>query len=181
MRTRRLFPALLAAALLLACGEGRAIFNVDVLSFIQGEGQDTLHYTIPGGTAGNADAPAVEVSMLGLAADQLDSVIVTMAADVENVTGAGTIAFAIYFGPDSATVYAPANLYTADTVAVSGADTAAVTPPPVALVGDTLFANSTIWVGVRAGIAANPGPPLDGKVRLTVLNLRIVADVSSNP
>jgi hypothetical protein len=179
MRNRRLGAVLLAAAFLAACGEGRAIFNVDVLSFIRGEVADTLPYLVPGGASGTTDMPAVEVSMLGLAAEELDSVTVTLAADVENASGDGSVSFQIFFSPDSLNTYQPGNLYVADTAVVSGADTATLAPPPVVLVGDTLFANSTVWVGVRAGV--NATTTMTGKVRLTQLDLRIVADVSSQP
>lgn len=166
---------------LAACGEGRAIFNVDVLSFLAAEGSDTVHYTVPGGVSANVDMTPVEATMLSLASEELDSVIVTLAADVENNAGAGSIAYEIYFGPDSATVYQPAHRYAADTAVVSGADTAQLAPPPIAVVGDTVFANQSVWVGVRAAVTANAGVPMDGRVRMTRLDLRIIADVSSSP
>src|SRR5437899_7896529 len=37
---------LVTVAVLTACGEGRAIFDVDVYSFLK-SGADTVHYTIP--------------------------------------------------------------------------------------------------------------------------------------
>ena len=43
------------AAAAMGCGEGRAIFNVDVFSFMQGGGNDSLHYTVPGNASGNVD------------------------------------------------------------------------------------------------------------------------------
>ena len=178
MRTRGIGAALLLAALG-ACGEGRAIFNVDVLSFIKGEVADTVPYIVPGGASGSDSIPAVEVNMLGLSADELDSVTVTLGAQVENAGGNGTIAFEIYFAPDSLSTYNPGNLYVADTAVVSGVDTVAITPLPVVLVGDTLFANQSVWVGVRAAVAAATN--MSGKVRLTQLDLRVVADVSSTP
>lgn len=178
---RSLRVGLLLVGLAAACGEGKAIFNVDVLSFLSAENRDTLPYIVPGGTSGNVDLPAVEATMFGLAADQLDSVIVTVAADVENAAGAGSIAYQIFFGPDSATVYQPQHLYAADTAIVSGVDTVPLAPPPITVVGDSVFANQSVWVGVRAAATANAGPPMSGTIRLTVLDLRIVADVKTNP
>ena len=74
-----------AAVLALGCGEGHAIFDIDVLSFLGGQGNDTVHYTIPGGTAGSVDNPPVRVTLLkGLGNSTVDSVTLTVAASVEN-------------------------------------------------------------------------------------------------
>jgi len=46
--------ALAAALISVGCGEGRAIFNVDVYSFIQGTGNDTVPYLVPAGISDTA-------------------------------------------------------------------------------------------------------------------------------
>ena len=99
--------ALVVAAALLsaACGEGRAIFIVDVLSFIQPSGKDTIHYNLPTVVAFSADSfiTPQKVSLPpGLGKSSVDSVQVTAAAVIENTTVTGSIQFQVYFSKDSA-------------------------------------------------------------------------------
>jgi hypothetical protein len=157
-----------------ACGEGRAIFNVDVLSFIGGQGNDTVHYTFPGGTSGTVDNPPVKVTLLqGLGNSTVDSVTLMVGADVENQAGAGKVKFQIFFSGSQAGLYSTTP-YAEDSVDVSGVETATLSPGPIPLVADSIFGQSQIYVGVRVAVDANAGPAMDGRLKLSEVRLRIV-------
>jgi hypothetical protein len=163
-------------ALALGCGEGRVILNVDVLSFLGGQGNDTVHYTFPGGTSGTVDNPPVEVTLLkGLGNSTVDSVTLTVGANVENQAGGGKVKFQIFFASSQAGLYS-GTPYAQDSAIVSGADTAVLQPAPVLVVSDSLFGQNQIYVGVRLAVTADPPlvPAMDGKLRLTTVRLRIV-------
>ena len=166
-----------AAALALGCGEGRAIFNVDVLSFLGGQGNDTVHYTIPGGTSGTVDNPPVKVTVLkGLGNSTVDTATLTVAANVENLSGSGKVKFQIFLAPDAATLYSTTP-YAEDSALVSGLQTETLAPSPVLLpvVAYSIFEQQQQWyVGVRVVVNANVGPATDGKLRLTTVRLRII-------
>lgn len=165
-----------AIAVVLGCGEGRAIFNVDVLSFIGGEGRDTVHYTVPGGTSGTVDNPPVQVTLLqGLGNSTVDAVTLALAANVENATGAGKVKFQIFFSSSSAGLYSTTP-YAQDSANVSGADTAILAVDSVPLVADSIFGQDQIYVGVRVAVTANAPalPAMDGRLRLTKVRLRII-------
>jgi hypothetical protein len=167
-------PVLAGLTAALGCGQGRAIFNVDVLSFIGGEGRDTVHYVIPGGASGVVDNPPVEVTLLqGLGNSTVDSVTLTVAAAVENQAGAGQVKFQVFFSGSSAGLYSTTP-YAQDSAIVSGADTALLMPAPIPLVADSIFGESKIYVGVRALVSADPGPAMDGRLRMATVRLRIV-------
>jgi hypothetical protein len=177
MRTRLCCLAVAAGtALALGCGEGRLILNVDVLSFIGGEGRDTVHYTVPGGAALTIDNPPVEVTLLkGFGNSTVDSVTLTVGANVENLAGGGQVKFQIFFDSSQAGVYS-GTPYAQDSAIVSGVDTAVLLPASVPLVADSVFGQNQIFVGVRLIVTADPplAPPMDGKLRLTTVRLRII-------
>jgi hypothetical protein len=157
-----------------ACGEGRAIFNVDVLSFIGGEGRDTLHYIFPGGTSGQVENPPVEVTLLqGLGNSTVDSVTLTVQAAVENQAGSGKVKFQVFFSSSATGLYLTAP-YAEDSAVVSGVQSDTLRPIPVQLASDSVFGQSTVYVGVRALVDADPGPTMDGRLRMTQVRLRIV-------
>ena len=62
----------LVAILAVGCGEGRAIFNVDVYSFVKGTGQDTIPYFIPPGGASASNTPK-RVNLPGAGSSIVDS------------------------------------------------------------------------------------------------------------
>lgn len=173
MRSAWLGATLAAAMIAAACGEGRIIFNVDVLSFLSADQGDTVHYLVPGGLSGTVDNPPIEATILDLAGAAVESVTITVAADVENATGSGQVAFEIFFGSDSLTLYT-GTPYAADTAVVSGVDTVTLAPGPIPFGADSVFSNEKVWIGVRASVVANAGPPLEGTLRLSQLRLRIV-------
>jgi hypothetical protein len=165
-----------AAALALGCGEGHAIFDIDVLSFLGGQGNDTVPYTIPGNTAGTVDNPPVRVTLLkGLGNSTVDSVTLTVAASVENRTDSGTVQFLVFFSSDSAGLYSTTP-YAQASVRVVGADTQPLAPAPIPLVADSIFGQDQIFVGIRVAVAVDPpaGPTMAGTLRLTAVRLRIV-------
>jgi hypothetical protein len=167
-------PVAAALTAMLGCGQGRAIFNVDVLSFIGGQGRDTLHYLVPGGTSGTLDNPPVEVTLLqGLGNSTVDSVTLTVAAAFENQAGSGKVKFQVFFSGSTTNLYS-STPYAQDSALVSGADTVLLAPGPIPLVADSIFGQSKVYVGVRALVAADPGPTMDGRLRMTKVLLRIV-------
>lgn len=179
MRTMRLsFSVLAAAVLAAACGEGHAIFNVDVFSFIQGSGGDTLHYTTPGviGTTPPLNNPPLKVTLLpGLGSSVVDTVQVTGAAAIQNNTGTGSLSFRIYFGADSNTVYSTTPILTASGNAGPGAATTQmVLNATLTNAQDSLFTQKEVFVGIQAVLSNNTTTPLDGRLQLTALHLRLV-------
>ena len=170
--------ALAAALISVGCGEGRAIFNVDVLSFIQPSGKDTIHYNVPGIVATSADSfitPQKVILLPGFGKSSVDSVQLTAAAVIENTTGTGSIQFQIYFDTTSATVYTTTPYITANgTISGPQPQTVLLLPPTAVSLSDSVFNTDTLWVGVHAGITTNVGPNMVGRVRLTTLALRIV-------
>ncbi|HYK11097.1 MAG TPA: hypothetical protein VEV39_09875 [Gemmatimonadales bacterium] len=179
MRTMRLsFSVLAAAVLAVACGEGHAIFDVDVYSFIAGSGGDTLHYTTPGvvGTTPPLNNPPLKVTLLpGLGSSVVDTVQVTGAAAIQNNTGTGSLSFKIFFGADSNTVYSTTPILTTSGNAGPGADTTIMAlNATLTSAQDSLFSQKQVFVGVQAVLSNNTTTPLDGRLKLTALHLRLV-------
>ena len=185
------FGVALAAAALSAggCGQGRAIFNVDILSFLQGTGKDTVHYRIPPlplpsvpvPVADSFVNPPIAVNLPpGASASIVDTVRLTGNANIENVTGSGSASFRVFFASDSN----PAILYAGQpAISIPLTGTATVTPgdttalpfdvPLTGVIAD-LFKQSQVFIGVRVRVTANAGAGLEGKLRLTALRARIV-------
>lgn len=163
-----------AALLVLGCGEGRAIFNVDVLSF-EPTLADTVPYVVPGGTSitGVRDSFAIGLPP-GLGNSTVDSVSVRYGSTVLNTAGSGRFKLEIFFSSDSSNIFTSTVTF-ADSVNVTGLDTQPLGPITVPLFADSLFAQEKLWVGVRASVLANAGPSLTGRlVTVSVLGLRIV-------
>ena len=169
----------LAAALLVfvaACGQGKAIFNVDVYSFMAGSGKDTIPYVIP--PLGSASASTYQRIHLppGFGKSIVDSVRITTGnANLINASGAGTIGLALYFAADSAgTNSAPAALSVAPTN-VNGAGTV-----PVTITGDLssavngLFAKDTLWMKITATGNNSGVTAIQGKGAITAMVVRVV-------
>jgi hypothetical protein len=172
MKAKWIGLVIVAAAVAAACGEGHAIFNVDVFSFMQGTGDDTLHYTVPGNTSGNVDNPPVEFQLLGgLGNSTVDTVTITIGADLDNNTGTGTVSYQIFFSDSQSTTYNGPPFLTANGNLTPGNTTPIVA---TATFSDSLFNAQSLWVGIRLGAAATTATALDGTMRLTALNLRIV-------
>ena len=169
----------LAAALLVfvaACGQGRAIFNVDVYSFMAGTGKDTIPYAIP--PASSASASTFQKVQLppGFGSSVVDSVRIAVgSANLINSGGTGALGFSFYFAADSAgTLSAPSALDIPAT-SVSGTNTV-----PVTISGDlspaihSLFTNETLWMRIVATGTNSGVTPVTGKGALTALVIRVV-------
>jgi hypothetical protein len=172
--------ALIVAAALLsaACGEGRAIFNVDVHSFMAGSGDDTVPYLIPPVTTDTLSNPPFEINLPpGFGSSLVDTILITRGgARFLNDSGTGTIGFQIFLAATDTGTSNPAALaISIAPTAVSGPDTVAV--PIVGDVSDaleSLFTNSSLWVRVAA-IASNGGATfVGGHVVIDSLTVRVV-------
>ena len=168
----------LAAALLLvaaACGQGKAIFNVDVYSFMAGTGKDTIPYAIPPLSTGSASTYQQFNLPPGFGKSIVDSVrITTGSANLINAGGSGTIGFQLYFAADSAGTDSAAAALSIAPTPVTGAGSF-----PVVITGDlssvnALFARDTVWMKITA-TGNNPvATPVTGKGALTALVIRVV-------
>jgi len=171
--------ALIVAAALLsaACGEGRAIFNIDVYSFMAGSGNDTIPYAVP--PASSLDSFTVQRIVLppGFGSSIVDSVRITSGgANLITTSGAGSIGFSLYVAGDSAGTHLPAALaLSLPATTIPGPGTL-----PVSISGDlspglnALFTQDTLWIRIAAtGTNPNAGP-LIGQMALTSLQLRVV-------
>jgi hypothetical protein len=168
-----------ASALLVcvaACGQGKAIFNVDVYSFMAGTGKDTIQYAVPPALSESAST-VLKVSLPpGFGSSSVDSVkITTGSADLMNTAGSGSIGFSLFFASDSASTWtAPAALNIPAT-AVNGVETV-----PVSITGDlsgvvdSLFKQNVLWVRVQAKGTNGGATLVQGKGVLTALLIRVV-------
>jgi hypothetical protein len=166
--------------LVAGCGEGRAILNIDILSFYPAGVLDTA-YTVPGGTAASIDLDPIVVSTIELGGSTIDTVLVTVVAELTNTQGSGTLAFEIYFSDALGTLFDPANLVAADTAAVTGVETVSVAPPPFLADNPSIFATDLLYVGVRLFAQADAGPALAGRLRFQQLGARIVVQDELTP
>ena len=174
---RRIGALATVGAIALACGQGRAIFNVDVYSFIKGTGNDTIPYAIPPSSTGR-DSTVQSINLPpGFGSSIVESVTIdTGAANLINSAGTGTIGFQLYVAADSGSTFLPTSLaVNVPETSVSGTNTSVLnisgglTPAVLAA-----FSGSKVWIGLVAK-GTNPGvTPVTGKMALTALRLRIV-------
>lgn len=167
----------LATALLVlvaACGEGRVILNVDVLSFLSSS-DSTTAYNVPGGIP-QADSTVSQRFTLppGLGTSSVDSVAATAAAVIENTAGSGSVQFDVFFAKAQGALFTGSPYLTASSGPIVGVDTVQLLPPTTVSLADTVFNTDSLWVGIRARISTNAGPNMTGQFRLTALALRIV-------
>jgi len=171
MRAKWLWVAALAAAAA-GCGEGRAIFNIDVFSFLSNANAETLPYIEPPPTGVLDTIPVQTVNSIGIGgASIVDTVRLFGSVEFDNTSGTGNLIFAVYFDTVKSTVYTgtPA-------LNVSGAVTPGSKTPnpfdipdlPTAL--KPLFLSSTVYVGIRASATDS----VRGTAKLTALQARIV-------
>lgn len=171
--------ALIVAAALLsaACGEGRAIFNVDVYSFLAGSGNDTVPYGVP--PFSSVDSFTVQRIVLpgGFGSSIVDSVRITSGgANMVTSNGAGSIGLSLYVAGDSAGTHLPAAL----ALSVPATTIAGPGTVPVVISGDfsaslnALFTQDTLWIRIAVNGTNPNAAPLIGKMGLTSLQLRVV-------
>ncbi|HEV8382835.1 MAG TPA: hypothetical protein VGQ29_14700 [Gemmatimonadales bacterium] len=175
---KALGAALLVIAAVAACGEGRAIFNVDVLSFLKPSGKDTVPYAIPPNQTDSASTFQTLNLAPGLGSSIVESATIDGTADMRNTSGTGQLRFRLYLATDSAGTLdsATAFAFGSSNAAVSGTN---VTPITVSggltpAVLNTL-SQSSVWVRIVAkGQNADLITPVVGKMVLTKLDLRVV-------
>jgi hypothetical protein len=181
MRAKGLCIAGIAALVGLAygCGSGHAIFNVDVYSFLQGTGKDTVPYLVPPGPAVSASSTPQKVHLPGAAGSLVDSVVILGTAKVENQSDTGTVAFQLFLAADSAGTYTAAPAFSVSPAVVKGVDTVVVTiSGSVSPSADSLFTRDSLWVRLSAvGTDSGLITPLAGKLVLTSLLLRVVMNL----
>lgn len=169
---------ILAAALLsAACGEGRAIFNVDVYSFIRGTGNDTIPYAILPLSSGTFSNSPQEINLPpGFGSSIVDSVRVTGAANLVNTAGAGKIGFRMYLDSTSAGTLNPSAL----AIDIPPDTVFGTNVTPINITGDlsaalkTLFTASSLWVRMEATGNNSGAVTVTGNMALTALQLRVV-------
>jgi hypothetical protein len=177
MKAKWLMMALGCAVVAAGCGQGRAIFNVDVYSFLKGTGSDTISYAVPPGVSGSAGVTPKKISLPGAGSSVVDSVRALGAIDLRNATGSGSIGLQVYLAADSAGTFNPSALaITLPTKTVSGTN---VTPDVISAdltaAFNSLFTNSQLWIRFVANGSADPGvTPLQGNAVLTSLELTVI-------
>lgn len=169
----------LATALLVltaACGEGRAIFNIDALSFMSGSGRDTIPYVIP--PASSATVSTVQRINLpgGFGNSGIDSLrIRTGNANMVNTAGTGTMGLRLFFAADSAGTFTAPAAFNVPATTVTGAQTV-----PVIFSGDlsslvnSLFTQQTVWMRIAVTGTNAGATPVTGRTVLTALVIRVV-------
>jgi len=174
--------AMLAAAVLVAgCGEGRLILNVDVYSFMQGAGNDTLRYPplpiafIPPGVSDTVGSDSVKVVLPGnLGNSIVDSAYVFVIADLDNVTGTGNITVEAFLSADSSTIFSGSPAFSFGGAVSPGAVTRDTVSAELVSTLNSLFTGSEVWLAFRAVVANTGATGMQGTVRLRALDLRIV-------
>src|SRR2546427_3582986 len=177
MKAKWLGLALVSAAVAAGCGEGRAIVNVDVYSFLKGTGRDTIPYLVPGLSGSGSSIPQ-KINLPGAGSSIVDSVRALGTIDLINATGSGSLGLQVFLAADSAGTYNPAAL--AITVPTKNVSPATTTPDTIrgdlSAALDTLFTKSQL--GIRFGASgSNPLPsvtPLRGKAALKSLLLTVI-------
>jgi hypothetical protein len=159
-----------------ACGQGHAIFNIDVLSFMQGTGKDTIPYFIPPATSASASTVQSITLPPGFGSSVVDSVRITIgSANLVNTGGSGTMGFQLFFAADSAGTYtAPVALNVPNT-AVNGVQTVAVSiSGDLSGLVDSLFRQDSVFMRVATTGTNNGLTNVTGTSILTALVIRVV-------
>jgi hypothetical protein len=182
MNKKFLGMAIVLAAVGVACGQGRVIFNVDVFSWLNGSVNDTVPYAAPPFASLDTTNAAQKITLVpGLGSSGIDTVKVSGTADVRNQTGGpGTLRLQMYLATDSAGTYGAGKdslFTTGNTVNLTAGVNTQVLPLNVANLspsGNALFNKSAIWIRIAARITNSSGAVMQGKIVLTSLNLRVV-------
>lgn len=166
----------LLLAVVAACGEGRAIFNIDAQSFMQGTGKDTIPYAIPPASSGTVSTTQKITLPPGFGSSTVDSVRITNgSASLINAGGTGQIGFQLFFAADSAGTFSTPAALNIPATTVTGAQTV-----PVTITGDlsssvnALFSSDQIWMRIAATGTNGGATIVSGKGVLTALQIRVV-------
>jgi len=166
--------AIVMAGASAGCGQGRLIFNVDVYSFLTGAQHDTLSYVgpLPPGTPDTIPPQKVSLLPVGLGSSIVDSVHVGGTVAFENTNGTGNLQFSIYIDTVPA-VYAKPPVLTVSGAVSGAATTSSNFGIDLAAAARQYFTSTQVYVGLRAAATATV-PPVQGRARLTALQLRAV-------
>jgi len=167
----------LAAALLIfvgACGQGNAIFNVDVLSFLSAT-DSVKRFSVPVGI-GQADSNVARRFFLppGFGKTAADSVSASATASIIDTAGSGSVQFDVFFARTQGALFTGTPYLTANSGAMVAGDSVRLLPPTTVSLADTVFQKDTVWVGIRARINKNIATTMAGRFRLNSLLVRIV-------
>src|SRR5438309_2125829 len=146
------FGVALLAAVAAGCGEGRAILDVDVYSFLKGANQEAVPYL--GGVS--ATIPPQQINSIGIGGSSIvDTIRVTGTVDFENTAGTGNVTFEVFFDSVAATLYSGAPALSVHGAVTPGVTTTSpFTVPNLADAVRPLFLASTVYVGLRASASA---------------------------
>ena len=162
--------ALTAAAV--GCGEGRAIFDIDVFSFLSGAKADTLPYVGPLPPGFPDTIPVQTVRSLGIGSSSVvDTVRLIGSVDFVNATGTGSVNFQVYFDTAKSKVYTGTPAFSVGGAVTPNATTTSpfdIPDLPTAL--KPLFLASTVYVGIRV----SPTGTISGTAKLSALRARVV-------
>jgi hypothetical protein len=171
MRAKWLCLVVLTAAAA-GCGEGRAIFDIDVFSFLSAANTAQLPYVGPLPPGFPDRIPPQAINSLGIGGSSLvDTVRLTGSVDFVNSTGTGNVTFEVYFDTAQAAVYTGTPAFS-----VTGAVTPGVTTtspfdiPDLPTALKPMFLASTVYVGIRDSTTG----VVQGTARLSALRARIV-------
>ncbi|HYK82509.1 MAG TPA: hypothetical protein VEU55_05140 [Gemmatimonadales bacterium] len=183
MHAKRLGTAGIAAALVgvvLGCGGGHAIFNVDLYSFIKGTSADTVPYLVPPNTSGaiSLSSAPQKINMLGAGSSLVDSVVIFGTADLHNTTllGSATVGLQVLMGDSAGILTNPDTALTLTPKVVFGDSTFADTVRGRLRPGvDTLFTKTAVWIRVAVqGSNTSLTQPDSGHLVLTSALLTVV-------
>jgi hypothetical protein len=171
MRAKLLCLVALTAAAA-GCGAGRAIFDIDVFSFLSAANADTLPYLGPLPPGVPDTIPVQTVRSLGIGSSSaVDTVRLIGSVDFVNASGTGSVTFAVYFDSVKSTVYTGTPAFFVNGAVTPGATT--TSPFDVDIIDPAmkrLFLASTIYVGIRASATGT----IQGTAKLSALRARIV-------
>jgi hypothetical protein len=171
MRAKWLCLVALAAAAA-GCGEGRAIFDIDVFSFLSAANADQLPYVGPLPPGVPDTIPVQTVNSLGIGSSSLvDTVRLIGSVDFVNSSGTGSVTFQVYFDSAKSTVYTGAPAFSVSGPVTPGATTTSpfdIPDLPTAL--KPLFLASKVYIGIRV----SPTGTISGTAKLSALRARIV-------
>lgn len=160
-------------ALVTACGEGRVILNVDVLSFLPASDSTKPYNFLPGITT--PDTPIVVRQFAlppGFGSSSVDSLSATLTSQIENQTGGGKVVLSVFFATTQGALFT-GTPYLRDSATVSGTQTVPLGSNRLSL-SDTVFNSSDVWLGIRARLTTNAGVNMSGRIRFTDLRVRAV-------
>jgi len=172
MRGKWLFLVAALTAAAIGCGQGRAIFDIDVFSFLRATNADTLPYVGPLPPGVPDTIPVQTIKSLGIGSSSIvDTVRVFGTVDFVNTSGTGNVTFQVYFDTAKSAVYTGTPAFS-----VTGAVTPGVTTtspfdiPDLPTALKPLFLASTVYVGIRVSTTGT----IAGTAKLTALRARIV-------